>query len=183
MNMQLKNGWKTRMCVCVTWWLPLYPLINIEELKEKRSFHQKSTRVYEWVWVWEKQCAVQLRLPCPATCYWTNCPFYKWLQMTTNDVFFLSVTAFTSTLLLYVHPAYTRFVICVILFCFPFQWSSPRKTAKNRWMGFAHHNRNLTSNSLESAVLFPAKPIDLFHRMFSGRLSSATCWAVAWLCL
>lgn len=52
------------------------------------------------------------------------------------DVFFLSVTAFTSTLLLYVHPAYTRFVfICVIFFCFPFQWSSRRKTAKiDEWV-------------------------------------------------
>lgn len=167
------------MCVCVTWWLPLYPLINIEELKEKRSFHQKSTRVYEWVWVWEKQCAVQLRLPYPATCYWTNCSFYKWLWR----VFPKRHCVYVHTTTLRAPCIYAfRFYLCH-LFLFPFPMVITEEDGKNRWMGFAHHNRNLTSNSLESAVLFPAKPIDLFHRTFSGRLSSATCWAVAWLCL
>lgn len=181
MNMQLKNGWKTRMCVCVCYMMTASVSFNqYWRIKRKTVF---SPEIYACLWV-----GVSLgETVCSTAATSLSCHMLlnklPVLQMTTNDVFFLSVTAFTSTLLLYVHPAYTRFVICVILFCFPFQWSSPRKTAKNRWMGFAHHNRNLTSNSLESAVLFPAKPIDLFHRMFSGRLSSATCWAVAWLCL
>lgn len=56
------------------------------------------------------------------------------------------------------------------------------KDSKNRWMGFTHHNRNLSFKQRGEGSGFPGKTYRPLSTTFGGRLSStATCWAVPWL--
>ncbi len=73
-------------------------------------------------------------------------------------------------------------VLHVLLFLFPFAMEVIEKDSKNRWMGFTHHNRNLSFKQRGEGSGFPGKTYRPLSTTFGGRLSStATCWAVPWL--